>query len=70
VNRDGTGLRLTAGDTVWTPPGEEHWHGGAAATFMCNVAMLEGVEDDDGTTWLEPVSDEAYEHANQIAQQG
>jgi quercetin dioxygenase-like cupin family protein len=28
--RDGTLIRMRAGDTVWTPPGEEHWHGGTA----------------------------------------
>ncbi len=55
VNRDGTVIRMRAGDTVWTPPGEEHWHGGTANTVMCHIAMLEGVEDGDGTTWLEPV---------------
>src|SRR5664279_719445 len=26
--RDGTAIRLRAGDTVWTPAGEQHWHGG------------------------------------------
>jgi len=28
--------------------------------------MLEGVEDGDGTSWLEPVTDEQYAAANQI----
>ena len=32
---------------------------------MCHIAMLEGVEDGDGTTWLEPVTDEQYIAANQ-----
>lgn len=31
---------------------------------MCHIAMLEGIEDGDGTTWLEPVSDEEYQVAN------
>ena len=52
VNRDGTVITLRAGDTVWTPPNEEHWHGGTAQCFMSHVAMLEGVEDGDGTNWL------------------
>jgi quercetin dioxygenase-like cupin family protein len=30
VGRDGTVIRMRASDTVWTPPGEEHWHGGTA----------------------------------------
>lgn len=64
--RDGTVLRMRAGDTVWTPPGEEHWHGGTAETMMCHLAMLEAGEDGDGTTWLEPVTDEQY----RVAQEG
>jgi quercetin dioxygenase-like cupin family protein len=60
ATRDGTVIRMRAGDTVWTPPHEEHWHGGTVKCFMCHVAMLEGVDDGDGTTWLEPVSDEDY----------
>jgi quercetin dioxygenase-like cupin family protein len=63
VNRDGEVITMRAGDTVWTPPGEEHWHGGTADNFMCHLALLEGVEDGDGTTWLEPVSDEDYQQA-------
>jgi hypothetical protein len=27
VTRDGTISRMRPGDTVYTPPGEEHWHG-------------------------------------------
>ena len=58
--RDGTVIRMRAGDTVWTPPGEEHWHGGTEATVMCHIAMLEEIEDGQTTTWLEPVTDEQY----------
>jgi len=29
---------MRAGDTVWTPPGEEHWHGGTDANSMCHIA--------------------------------
>jgi quercetin dioxygenase-like cupin family protein len=63
--RDGTVIRMRPGDTVHTPPGEEHWHGAASGTFMCHLAMLEGTGTGDGTTWLEPVTDERYEAANQ-----
>ena len=64
VGRDGTVLRVRAGDTIWTPPGEQHWHGGTASTMMCHIAMLEAVETGDGTTWLEPVTDDQYQSAN------
>jgi quercetin dioxygenase-like cupin family protein len=32
VTRDGTVIRLRAGEAVWTPAGEEHWHGATAET--------------------------------------
>jgi quercetin dioxygenase-like cupin family protein len=63
--RDGKVIRMRPGDTVYTPPGEEHWHGATGDNFMCHFAMLEGVADGDGTTWLELVIDEEYEGANQ-----
>ncbi|MGZ0152916.1 (R)-mandelonitrile lyase [Kribbella sp. WER1] len=64
--RDGEVIRMRAGDTVWTPPGEEHWHGGTAETFMCHVAMLEATADGDPTTWLEPVADDVYRAAGAV----
>lgn len=58
--RDGTVIRMRAGDTVWTPPGEEHWHGGTDTTFLGHLALLEETDHGDPTTWLAPVSDEEY----------
>ena len=50
---------IRAGDTVWIPPGEKHWHGAAPTTGMVHIAMQESL---DGThvTWLEHVTDEQY----------
>jgi len=62
--RNGTVIRIRPGDTVYTPPDEEHWHGATDSTFMCHLAMLEGIPGSDGTTWLEPVTDEQYQAAN------
>ena len=42
--RDGTTIRLRAGESVWTPPGQEHWHGGTADTMMCHYAIQLGLE--------------------------
>lgn len=64
VNRAGNVIVMRAGDTVWTPPGEEHWHGATAVNFMCHIALLEGTGDGDGTTWLEPVTDDDYAAAS------
>jgi quercetin dioxygenase-like cupin family protein len=63
VSRDGTVIRMRPGDTVWTPPGEEHWHGATEENFMSHFAILEGDGASDGTTWLEPVADDQYNTA-------
>ena len=63
--RDGTVIRMRPGDTVYTPPGQEHWHGATAGNFVCHLAMLEGIPGGDGTTWLEPVTDDQYQAANE-----
>ncbi|MFC5744723.1 hypothetical protein [Actinomadura rugatobispora] len=56
---------MRPGDTVYTPPGEEHWHGAIIDNFMSHLALLEGVDGGNGTTWLEPVTDEQYNAAKQ-----
>jgi quercetin dioxygenase-like cupin family protein len=62
--RDGTVLRIHAGETVVCPPGEDHWHGATPDTFMSHLAMLESLPGgEDPTTWLEPVPDELYRKA-------
>lgn len=50
---------LQAGDSVWIPPGEKHWHGAAPDHAMTHVAMQEALE---GThvTWMEKVTDADY----------
>ena len=64
--RDGSVVRVRAGDTVICPPDEEHWHGAAPDTFMAHLAMLEELPDGaDPTTWLEPLTDEDYRRAGQ-----
>ncbi|MEV0599898.1 cupin domain-containing protein [Streptomyces sp. NPDC050315] len=61
--RDGEVARITAGDIVKCPAGEEHWHGGTDTTLMAHIAIVVGDESGDGTTWLEPVTDEQYKTA-------
>ena len=50
---------IRPGDTVWIPPGEEHWHGAAPARAMVHMAMQASV-DGSAVTWLEPVSEADY----------
>jgi quercetin dioxygenase-like cupin family protein len=54
--RGGEVLVIRPGDVIWTPPGEEHWHGAAPDQFMVHTAIWEG----DGTTWGDLVTDEEY----------
>ncbi len=59
--RDGTVITARPGDTISTPPGEEHWHGATPQDFMEHLAMLENGDDPATTTrWLEHVDDAQY----------
>jgi quercetin dioxygenase-like cupin family protein len=51
--RGGPVERMRAGDTVWAPPGEEHWHGATGDAFLVHVAVSLGQIE-----WLDPVRDE------------
>jgi quercetin dioxygenase-like cupin family protein len=67
ATRDGSVVQLRAGESVWTPAVEEHWHGGTAENMMCHFAILDAGGDAEATTWLEPVSDAQYTAANTAA---
>lgn len=51
---------IRAGDTVWIPPNEEHWHGATPQTQMCHLAMQEADEAGRVADWLEHVLDDDY----------
>ncbi len=57
--RDGRVTVIKAGDTVWCPPGVEHWHGASPTTAMTHMALT-GMKDGKNVTWLEEVSDAQY----------
>ena len=61
--RDGAPRMIRPGDTVWIPPGEEHWHGAAPETMMCHLAIQEADVDGHVADWLEHVSDSDYARA-------
>jgi quercetin dioxygenase-like cupin family protein len=50
---------IRAGDTVWFPPGEKHWHGASSTTAMTHIAIQEAL-DGKSVDWLEPVDDSQY----------
>jgi quercetin dioxygenase-like cupin family protein len=51
----GSVRRISAGDKIWIPAGERHWHGATATTALLHLAISLG-----STEWLEPVSEEEY----------
>ena len=50
---------IRAGDTVWIPPDEKHWHGASPTVGMIHLAIQESVNGSH-SDWLEHVSDEQY----------
>ena len=50
---------ISAGDVVWFPAGEKHWHGAAPETAMSHIAIQEAI-DGSTVTWLDKVSDADY----------
>lgn len=46
-----------AGETIFIPAGEKHWHGAPRDAPMVHVAL----NIDLDTEWLEPVSEEQYQ---------
>jgi len=51
---------ISAGDVVWFPPGEKHWHGAAVKTAMTHIAIQEAL-DGKAVDWMEPVTDSQYQ---------
>ena len=51
---------IKAGDTVWIPPGEEHWHGASATNSMTHIAIQEALNG-SVAEWLNKVSDGEYQ---------
>ena len=62
-SRGGDVVVMRPGDTVYTPPGEWHWHGAAPTHFMTHLAMWEAPDPASGkaeTEWGEHVTDDEY----------
>ncbi len=55
ATRAGDSSPLAAGDVVWFPPGEEHWHGAGPDSYLVHIAISLGK-----TSWLQPVGDADY----------
>jgi len=59
--RGGGVTEIRAGDTVYSPPGEWHWHGSAPDHFMTHLAMWEAPELGQEVEWGPHVTDDEYE---------
>jgi quercetin dioxygenase-like cupin family protein len=56
--RGGPVVEVRAGDTVFTPADEEHWHGAAPGHFMAHLSVTERTGDDvPATRWGAHVTD-------------
>ena len=53
---------VRAGDVVWFPPNEKHWHGAGPQTTMAHIAMTE-VSGGKYVEWMEKVTDQQYQAA-------
>jgi quercetin dioxygenase-like cupin family protein len=63
-SRGGELVEMRPGQTYYTPPGEEHWHGATPSRFMTHLAMWEATEDGTPeTTWGEPLTETEYPSA-------
>ena len=47
--------RVRAGDVVWVPPGERHWHGATPASSMSHIAISLG-----STVWAQELPEAEY----------
>lgn len=52
---------IKKGDAVNIPENTEHWHGASADSQMAHIAIT-NFKDDTQVTWLQPVTDEEYQH--------
>ena len=60
AQRDGGPVEvIRAGDVVWIPPGEKHWHGASPTNGMTHIAMQETF-DGSYVAWMEHVTDAEY----------
>jgi quercetin dioxygenase-like cupin family protein len=57
---DGGEIReFRAGDVVWCPPDQKHWHGATPTTATAHMAVQESLNGSP-VTWMEHVTDDQY----------
>jgi len=59
-SRGGQVTEIRPGDTIYTPPGEWHWHGAAPGTFMTHLAIQQTYAHGVDANWGDQVSNSDY----------
>ena len=52
-------VEFVAGDILWCPPDQKHWHGATPTDSMTHIAVQES-QNGSPVTWMEQVTDEQY----------
>ena len=52
-------LEFHAGDILWCPADQKHWHGATPTQAMTHIAIQES-QNGSPVTWMEQVTDEEY----------
>lgn len=61
-------LAIRAGDTVYTAPGEWHWHGATPEDFMIHIAMWEAPAEGPEGEWGAQITEDEYGMASTQAE--
>ena len=62
--RDGKVIHFHEGESVWCPPGIDHWHGATPDTAMTHLVITASKEGEN-VIWKEKVTDEQYTAASE-----
>ena len=67
--REGKAVAVYPGKTVYTPPGEWHWHGATESNFITQFALSETIPAEEGppVTWGDYVTGDEYRAADETA---
>jgi quercetin dioxygenase-like cupin family protein len=65
-SRGGDVIVMHPGTTIYTPPGEWHWHGATQGHFMTHLAVWEAPESGDESTWGDLVTDDDYHRQPEV----
>ncbi|TYL46553.1 cupin domain-containing protein [Marinomonas sp. IMCC 4694] len=62
--RDGKVIHFHEGESVWCPPGIDHWHGATSDAVMTHL-VITASKDGVNVIWKEKVTDEQYAAASE-----